>query len=294
MKKLFTSYLTVLLALVYVNTNAQDNLISGGNMESADEAGWSVTTLETDPANSSSYAFGYTADGPSGGQDGALHYTITNTGSNGAHLMFYQQVTLEKGKRYIFDMAAKAIQEMNNSWFEVYLGGAEPQDGADYGGGMTPLGGWKFSGWEGACAGLDLFNGTLREDGCLAGSSDTIYYEGTGDTVMYIGFKAGIWATETTVEFVVDNVTLSEAGPVSNKIEEVSVTSIYPNPASSVLNVVSESKIANVRIYNVMGQKVMEQNQVANQVNIAELESGLYFIELSNGTHSEILKFQKK
>lgn len=294
MKKLFISYLTILLALVYVNSNAQVNLISGGNMESADEAHWSVTTLETDPANSSNYEFGYTADGPSGGQDGALHYTITNTGDNGAHLMFYQQVTLEKGKHYIFDMAAKAIQEMNNSWFEVYIGGSEPQDGADYGGGATPLGGWKWSEWEEGCAGLDLFDGTLREIGCLPNSSDTIYFEGTGDTVMYIGFKAGIWATATTIEFVVDNISLTELEATSIEVKELSTTSIYPNPASSVLNVVSENKIANVRIYNVMGQKVMEQNQVANQINIAKLEPGLHFIEFSNGTHSEILKFQKK
>lgn len=293
MKKKFTFYLTVLLALVYVNTNAQENLISGGNMESADETEWSVTTLNTDAGNSSSYEFGYTDDGPSGGQGGALHFTINNVGDGGAHLMFYQQVTLEKGKQYIFDMAAIAIQEMNNSWFEVYIGNPEPQDGEDYGGEATPLGGWKWSEWEGACEGLDLFDGTLREIGCLPNSLDTIYYEGTGDTIMHIGFKAGIWATETTIEFVVDNVSLTELEATSNEVIELSKSGIYPNPASSVLNVVSESKITEIRIFNLMGQKVMEQKQVANQINIAKLKPGLYFIELSNGTHSEILKFLK-
>jgi hypothetical protein len=56
---------------------------------------------------------------------------------------------------------------MNNSWFEVYLGANEPVEGSDYGPGTTALGGFKWSGWEAGCAGLDLFDGTLRNDGCM-------------------------------------------------------------------------------------------------------------------------------
>jgi hypothetical protein len=43
------------------------NLISGGSMEAADETSWSVSTLETDPSNTSSYEFDYTDNTPFAG-----------------------------------------------------------------------------------------------------------------------------------------------------------------------------------------------------------------------------------
>lgn len=273
--------------------NAQ-NLIKGGGMEEADESAWSVSTLETDEANSSSYEFNYTDDSPSGGEGGALHYTINNTGANGAHLMFYQAIEIELGTEYIFDLSAKAIQEMNNSWLEVYIGETEPADGADYGEGSTALGGFKWSGWEDACAGLDLFDGTLQNDGCLAGSQGSFTIEGTGTQTMYVGFKAGIWATETTIEFVVDNVSLTKVGSVgTNDVEATNVT-LYPNPAAQVLNIASDMDFTTARILNIAGQEVRSFSNFGSSLNVSDLNSGIYFIELTSvNSQKQVLKFQK-
>lgn len=278
MKRIFTLF--ALIGLFTGYTSAQ-NLLAGGNMESADEGSWYVTILSSTEANTSEYQFGYTDDAPFAGDGACLHYVINNTGADGAHLMFYQPVTIEKGKKYIADMAAKALQPMNNSWFEVYIGADEPADGADYGSGATPLGGFKWSGWEAGCADLDEFDGTLRVDGCMAHSQDTIYIEGEGTVDLFFGFKAGIWATETTVEFVVDNVTLVEAN--GSKVNESEASAVvYPNPANNLLNINSVNEITRLQIINVLGQEVLNQANPSNTIDISALENGIYIVKLTN------------
>lgn len=291
MKNLFT-----LLALLVFNVAlfAQQDIILGGDMEE-DTGDWLVSTLNSGADNTSDYEFGYYDDGPIYGEEGALHFSITNTGTDGAHLMFYQEVTLIPGDRYIVDFAAKAIEEMNNSWFEVYLGTA-PVDGEDYGSGQTFLGGFKWSGWEEACTGQDLFDGTLRGDGCLAGSTDTIIVEGDAEQTLYIGFKAGIWATATTVEFVVDNFTLINIdAPVSKIEKEMVTTNVYPNPTNSFLNIDSETEIESAKIFNLVGKQVADIKNSVSAIDVSDLATGVYILETVDANQVvSVQKFQKK
>ncbi|MBQ0129655.1 MAG: T9SS type A sorting domain-containing protein, partial [bacterium] len=56
---------------------------------------------------------------------------------------------------------------------------------------------------------------------------------------------------------------------------------IYPNPASDVLNVAGEN-IANVEVYNAMGQLVLSQEVADGQAQIStgSMNSGIYFIRI--------------
>ena len=56
---------------------------------------------------------------------------------------------------------------------------------------------------------------------------------------------------------------------------------IYPNPASDVLNVAGEN-IANVEVYNAMGQLVLSQEVTDGQAQIStgSMNSGIYFIRI--------------
>jgi len=74
----------------------------------------------------------------------------------------------------------------------------------------------------------------------------------------------------------------------------VSSFKLYPNPASSVLNIQSESLTASeYAIYNVLG-KLVAHTTIADsnniQVNVSGLESGLYFVKINN----QYLKFIKQ
>ena len=75
---------------------------------------------------------------------------------------------------------------------------------------------------------------------------------------------------------------------------EISAVSIYPNPASTVLNVHAEN-YDNVQIVNFLGQVVYSANVTDNdfQINVSNLSNGVYFIRL-NGETTTTQKFIKR
>ena len=75
-----------------------------------------------------------------------------------------------------------------------------------------------------------------------------------------------------------------------------SLTLIYPNPVNDKLTVEAEEAIGTVEIYNLMGAMVYSQKNCTNKVeiNTADLQSGIYFIRLTNDKVSETRRFVKE
>ena len=75
-----------------------------------------------------------------------------------------------------------------------------------------------------------------------------------------------------------------EHGPGAGVGENVaSISPAYPNPATSVVRFNVEGVAnANIAIYNLLGQEVLNQNVEAGQVaiSVADLEKGIYFCNL--------------
>ena len=71
---------------------------------------------------------------------------------------------------------------------------------------------------------------------------------------------------------------------------------IYPNPVNDKLTVVAEGAIGTVEIFNLMGTLVYSQKDCANKVeiNTADLQSGIYFIRMTNDKMSETRRFVKE
>ncbi len=71
----------------------------------------------------------------------------------------------------------------------------------------------------------------------------------------------------------------------------------YPNPTENLLNISSSEKINSVRVINIAGQTLMFQSmsQLTNcTLTLADLPSGIYFIEVSGEDFKEIQKVQKR
>jgi len=68
---------------------------------------------------------------------------------------------------------------------------------------------------------------------------------------------------------------------------------IFPNPATSTLTIISANNIASIVIYNILGQTVFNQAYNAEQVqiNVADLADGVYFIKTNN---TKVDKFVKQ
>jgi hypothetical protein len=94
-------------------------------------------------------------------------------------------------------------------------------------------------------------------------------------------------------------VTVLKAGPAGfGEFDKVAV-SIYPNPASEVLNIVlSDSRDASVEIYSSLGQRVYTGEITGNhaRVTISALQKGIYFIKVydNNSGTKETLSFIKE
>ena len=57
---------------------------------------------------------------------------------------------------------------------------------------------------------------------------------------------------------------------------------VFPNPATEYVNVTSENMIENIEIYNIVGQKVFNQNNPVNNVtiNTNDFVNGIYFVRI--------------
>ena len=76
----------------------------------------------------------------------------------------------------------------------------------------------------------------------------------------------------------------------NNTVSNTAMT-VYPNPAVEQLNV-TLSQNADIVIYNIMGQNVMnvEGHAGANSINISSLNAGIYFISAGSNTQKFIVK----
>ena len=73
-------------------------------------------------------------------------------------------------------------------------------------------------------------------------------------------------------------------------------TLIYPNPVNDKLTVEAQEALGTVEIFNLMGASVYSQKDCGNmvEINTSDLQSGIYFIRLTNEKTSETRRFVKK
>lgn len=135
-------------------------------------------------------------------------------------------------------------------------------------------------------------------------------YGGSGDDVAYSihqtndnGFILSTYTSSTDFD-VTNNYGSYDAwivkfNPLSVGIEEKNkneIFSLYPNPAKDVISINIANKIsASFYITNAIGEQVLSGNidDYNNQINISNLTSGMYFIQL-DGQEKQSYKFIKK
>jgi hypothetical protein len=114
--------------------------------------------------------------------------------------------------------------------------------------------------------------------------------EQTVDLSAYAGQNVRVaFVHETTDMFglLLDEVTVSGDGGVNINDVENTTFSVYPNPATTNITVKGEGSM---EIVNTLGQVVVSEqvNGQAN-INVANLESGIYFVRM-NGTTQKFIK----
>ena len=74
----------------------------------------------------------------------------------------------------------------------------------------------------------------------------------------------------------------STAGLNDNVLNNIKM---YPNPANDYLNFNTNSnENVDIQIFDILGKSVLNLDNVRNPVNVSELKSGVYFVQITLGT----------
>ena len=129
------------------------------------------------------------------------------------------------------------------------------------------------------------------------------------------GFKVFCWETapglaanyltseDKLLDYAVENVySIASYNDKPSSTDQFIETafSIYPNPTTDVLNIISKSadNITKVIIYDITGkmlhEQVFETSNNQQQIDVSTLAKGIYIIELSSEKHTKKTKFIKR
>jgi hypothetical protein len=85
--------------------------------------------------------------------------------------------------------------------------------------------------------------------------------------------------------------------PTSVPLVEASALKLYPNPARTVLNIVSGDMIRELRMIDMLGQVVYAADVVgeSHQINVAGIRNGIYFVQIltSQGITTQKVQIQR-
>lgn len=114
-------------------------------------------------------------------------------------------------------------------------------------------------------------------------TSGAIIFVENGDPVfdtIFIENYINIWAQNLYSQ---NNPTASSVNFATLSTEAVSVgpsLSVYPNPASDMLNIVTPNTINSIELYSVLGKKVFATTSNTNQIDVRNFQTGIYLLTI--------------
>ncbi|MDO5342977.1 MAG: choice-of-anchor J domain-containing protein [Bacteroidia bacterium] len=107
-----------------------------------------------------------------------------------------------------------------------------------------------------------------------------------GETVYIAFYKKG----DNGPGWCIDDVKVTAFKPETVNENNAVSLNIFPNPANDFVNVIGEN-LDNLEVYNAVGQLVMNVNLAnENKIDIANLESGVYFFSVIDKNGNKVVK----
>jgi hypothetical protein len=141
-------------------------------------------------------------------------------------------------------------------------------------------------------------NQTINETFTLAADCYTFniidsYGDGGGSVELTDSNAQQIYYTDGTYGSG-DSQSFSTDGFLGTDSEELQNLSIYPNPATTILNI-ANAENSSVEVYNMLGQVLLSKNNISfnEQISVSEFSTGTYFVKITNGKAVKTSKFLK-
>lgn len=83
---------------------------------------------------------------------------------------------------------------------------------------------------------------------------------------------------------------LVEKGAAGLRVTEYKDLAVYPNPTMGVMNVAASFTQANAKVYDIAGRMVKQLNIQNNQVNVSDLKSGNYIMQIEGYSPISFIK----
>ena len=77
-------------------------------------------------------------------------------------------------------------------------------------------------------------------------------------------------------------------------VADDNIIKIFPNPSSTIFKIVSDIKIDKITIFDTLGKEILIQTQNNNEINVENLQKGVYLIEISTENGKTYQKFIKE
>ena len=177
-----------------------------------------------------------------------------------------QNVAVEENKSYNFNL--DALTEGRNINLGLYL------EWSGAGGPISDTHGENYV--------LELSEGAAYTS--VNGGEGKVYVAPAGATVCTVGIKAryddGGVAIDGTVTLI-DNWSFTKEDELSTDSRAILDFSVYPNPATNIINIQAKSAIANIQLFNSVGQKVADVDGKSS-IDISSLNTGLYVLKATD------------
>jgi hypothetical protein len=110
--------------------------------------------------------------------------------------------------------------------------------------------------------------------------------------VLFTDITSGPSTDATEDTFMIDNIVFGEFESLSTQsFEFSSAVKMFPNPAKDYVRFSTNSnENLDVQIFDMLGKSVMRVDNVRNAVNVSELNSGLYFVQMTLGAQQATKK----
>lgn len=184
-------FLTLAFLVQSLESNAQRNVATGSNMESA--ANWTVYNMGS--ATPATVQFNYTASKPNLGSGGCLRVTASQAMS----VLVWQKITVKSGETYTVNAAIKT-NNIASAWAEIYVSAVAPVEDKEYlpSDNTDVISG--FSTWSNCGPNV---NGSFVNNACT-GKKSFVAPGTIGQNVdIYFGFKTGSLANPLPNSFEV-------------------------------------------------------------------------------------------
>ena len=91
-----------------------------------------------------------------------------------------------------------------------------------------------------------------------------------------------------------DNIKVIESAVLSVDKKELSKVSFFPNPVKNILSYNASSKVDEITFYSIIGKEVYRDNSGKNDIDISNLNKGIYLLKVRSDKKTETYKIVKE